>query len=128
MASVEEESTDSADQLVKEAKKYLGVPYAWGGSSPNGFDCSGFLNYVFDKSSDINLPRTVSEIYKEGTKVSKPEVGDIVFFETYKPGASHAGIYIGNDQFIHSSSSKGVSITSMDNSYWSKRYLGAKSI
>ena len=128
MASVEEESTDSADQLVKEAKKYLGVPYAWGGSSPNGFDCSGFLNYVFDKGSDINLPRTVSEIYKEGTKVSKPEVGDIVFFETYKPGASHAGIYIGNDQFIHSSSSKGVSITSMDNSYWSKRYLGAKSI
>lgn len=128
MASVEEESTNLADQLVKEAKKYLGVPYAWGGSSPNGFDCSGFLNYVFDKGSDINLPRTVSEIYKEGTKVSKPEVGDIVFFETYKPGASHAGIYIGNDQFIHSSSSKGVSITSMDNSYWSKRYLGAKSI
>lgn len=125
-ASVEENST--ADQLVKEAKKYLGVPYAWGGSSPNGFDCSGFLNYVFDKSSDINLPRTVSDIYQKGTKVSKPQVGDIVFFETYKPGASHAGIYIGNDQFIHSSSSKGVSITSMDNSYWSKRYLGAKSM
>ena len=125
---MEEESTISADELVKEAKKYLDVPYVWGGSTPKGFDCSGFLNYVFDKSSDVNLPRTVSEIYKKGTKVSKPEVGDIVFFETYKPGASHAGIYIGNDQFIHSSSSKGVSIASMDNSYWSPRYLGAKSI
>ncbi len=127
-AQVEEESTISADELVKEAKKYLDVPYVWGGSTPKGFDCSGFLNYVFDKSSDVNLPRTVSEIYKKGTNVSKPQVGDIVFFETYKPGASHAGIYIGNDQFIHSSSSKGVSIASMDNSYWSPRYLGAKSI
>lgn len=127
-ATVKKASTASSAELVKEAKKYLNVPYVWGGSTPKGFDCSGFLNYVFSKSSNINLPRTVSEIYKKGTNVSKPQVGDVVFFETYKPGASHAGIYIGNDQFIHSSSSKGVSISSMDNSYWSKRYLGAKSI
>ncbi|USK57988.1 C40 family peptidase [Peribacillus asahii] len=116
----------SSAELVKEAKKYLNVPYVWGGSTPKGFDCSGFLTYVFKESSNTTLPRTVAEIYKKGTKVSTPKVGDVVFFETYKPGASHAGIYIGNDQFIHSSSSKGVSITSMNNSYWKERYLGAK--
>jgi cell wall-associated NlpC family hydrolase len=94
--------------------------------SPKGFDCSGYINYVFNKSAGKKLPRTVGDIYKQGVKVSSPQAGDLVFFETYKPGASHAGIYLGNNQFIHSSSSKGVSITSMNNSYWSERYLGAK--
>ncbi|MFK9120921.1 NlpC/P60 family protein [Peribacillus castrilensis] len=118
-------TSNKSTALVKEAKKYMNVPYVWGGSTPKGFDCSGFLKYVFDKSTDITLPRTVAEIYKKGTKVSKPQVGDLVFYETYKPGASHAGIYIGDNQFIHSSSS-GVGISSMDNSYWKQRYLGAK--
>ncbi|CAH0188675.1 D-gamma-glutamyl-meso-diaminopimelic acid endopeptidase CwlS [Peribacillus sp. Bi96] len=118
-------SSNKSTAIVKEAKKHLNVRYVWGGTTPKGFDCSGFLKYVFEKSADVTLPRTVSEIYKKGTKVSKPQVGDVVFFETYKSGASHAGIYIGGNQFIHSSSS-GVTITSMDNSYWEKRYLGAK--
>ncbi|MFJ8069532.1 C40 family peptidase [Peribacillus sp. NPDC096447] len=118
-------SSNKTTAIVKEAKKHLNVKYVWGGTTPKGFDCSGFLKYVFEKSADVTLPRTVSEIYKKGTKVSKPKVGDLVFYETYKPGASHAGIYIGDNQFIHSSS-KGVSISSMDNSYWKKRYLGAK--
>lgn len=113
-------------KLVSNSKKYIGVPYVWGGSTPKGFDCSGFLNYVFVETANIKIPRTVSDIYKKGVKVSSPQVGDLVFFETYKPGASHAGIYIGNSQFIHSSSSKGVSISSMNNSYWKPRYLGAK--
>jgi len=118
-------TSNKSTALVKEAKKYMNVPYVWGGNTPKGFDCSGFLKYVFEKSTDITLPRTVAEIYKKGTKVSKPQVGDLVFYETYKPGASHAGIYIGDNQFIHSSSS-GVGISSMDNSYWKQRYLGAK--
>lgn len=119
-------TTAKADKLIIEAKKYMNVPYVWGGSTPKGFDCSGFLNYAFEKGAGIDLPRTVADIYKKGQKVSKPSIGDLVFFETYKPGASHAGIYLGNNQFIHSSSSKGVSVSSMNNSYWSKRYLGAK--
>ncbi|UNJ81098.1 C40 family peptidase [Metabacillus dongyingensis] len=112
--------------IVTTAKKYLNVPYAWGGMSPRGFDCSGYLNYVFNESAGKKLPRTVADIYKQGVKTSSPQAGDLVFFETYKTGASHAGIYLGNNQFIHSSSSKGVTITSMNNSYWSERYLGAK--
>ncbi|WP_229731595.1 NlpC/P60 family protein [Bacillus thermotolerans] len=67
-----------------------------------------------------------ADIYKKGQKVSKLVIGDLAFFETYKPGASHAEIYLGNNQFIHNSSSKGVSVSSVKNSYRSKRYLGAK--
>ena len=121
-------SNNKSTALVKNSKKYLNVPYVWGGNTPKGFDCSGFINYVFEESTDVNLPRTVSEIYKKGTRVSNPQVGDLVFFETYKPGASHAGIYIGGNQFIHSSSSKGVTISSLENSYWEKRYIGAKEL
>ncbi|MBM7703863.1 peptidoglycan-binding protein [Metabacillus iocasae] len=120
-------STESAaSQLISYGKRFMGTPYVWGGSAPGGFDCSGFLNYVFRNGAGVNISRTVASIYQQGTHVSNPQVGDLVFFETYKPGASHAGIYLGNGQFLHSSSSKGVGIDSLSNSYWSKRYLGAK--
>ncbi|WP_191556061.1 C40 family peptidase [Metabacillus idriensis] len=119
-------AVQNKSNITTTAKKYLNVPYKWGGMSPKGFDCSGYLNYVVKESTGKKLPRTVADIYKQGVKVSSPKAGDLVFFETYKTGASHAGIYIGNNQFIHSSSSKGVTITSMNNSYWSERYLGAK--
>ncbi|RXZ02167.1 C40 family peptidase [Fictibacillus sp. S7] len=121
-------ATQNTSALISTAKKYIGVQYVWGGQSPKGFDCSGYLNYVYQKSSNIDLPRTVAGIYLKGTKISAPKVGDLVFFETYKPGASHAGIYLGNNEFIHSSSSRGVSISSMKNPYWAPRYLGAKKL
>ncbi|MCP3764666.1 NlpC/P60 family protein [Domibacillus sp. A3M-37] len=127
-SQVKAASYSSSSNLVSEAKKYIGVSYKWGGTTPSGFDCSGFLKYVFDNGAGITIPRTVADIYKAGTKVSSPKTGDIVFFETYKKGASHAGIYMGGNQFIHTSSSKGVSVASLDNSYWSQRYLGAKRI
>ncbi|MFE8699252.1 NlpC/P60 family protein [Cytobacillus sp. FJAT-54145] len=113
------------DVLIAEANKYIGVPYVWGGSTPSGFDCSGYLQYVFNRAG-ISIPRTVADIWKATKSVSSPKVGDIVFFTTYKAGPSHAGIYLGNNKFIHSSSSKGVTITDMNNSYWKPRYLGAK--
>ncbi|ASS92908.1 hypothetical protein BS1321_02335 [Peribacillus simplex NBRC 15720 = DSM 1321] len=105
--------------IVSEAKKHLNVRYVWGRTTPKGFDCSGFLKYVFEKGAGVTLPRTVSEIYKKGAKGIKPQVGDLVFYEAYKAGALQ-DIYIGGNQFIHSSSSDGVSISSMDNSYWKK--------
>jgi peptidoglycan DL-endopeptidase LytE len=113
-------------ELVADAADLLGTPYVWGGSTPEvGFDCSGFIVYLFKKQG-ISLPRTVATIWNAGTPVSSPSVGDIVFFETNKSGPSHAGIYIGNNQFIHSGSSTGVTISRLDNSYWKSRYLGAK--
>lgn len=81
--------------LIGDAAELLGTRYQWGGTTPEkGFDCSGFLVYVFEKQS-IYLPRTVALIWNAGKQVDKPSVGDLVFFETYRPGASHAGIYIG---------------------------------
>jgi peptidoglycan endopeptidase LytE len=112
--------------LIADAAELLGIPYTWGGEDPKtGFDCSGFLVYVFNKQG-VYLPRTIAMIWNVGTPVDSPSVGDLVFFETYRPGASHAGIYIGNNQFIHSGSTSGVTISRLDNPYWSKRYLGAK--
>lgn len=119
------DQTATINALVTEAKRYIGVPYVWGGSTPSGFDCSGYLNYVFAKVG-VSIPRTVETIWGATKPVTSPRVGDLVFFTTYKAGPSHAGIYIGNNQFIHAGSSTGVTITDMNNSYWKARYLGAR--
>ncbi|GEL07648.1 NlpC/P60 family protein [Salisediminibacterium halotolerans] len=111
--------------LISEAENHTGTPYAWGGTTPSGFDCSGFIQYVFNQNG-INLPRTASQQWNAGTSVSSPQVGDVVFFETYTSGPSHNGIYLGNNQFIHAGSSTGVTVSDMNSSYWSSRYLGAK--
>lgn len=117
-------TTSKATAVVAEAKKYIGVPYVWGGSTPSGFDCSGYVNYVFNKVG-VSIPRTVATIWSATKTVSSPKVGDFVFYET-GTGPSHVGIYIGSNKFIHAGSSTGVTITDMSNSYWSSRYLGAK--
>jgi peptidoglycan DL-endopeptidase LytE len=113
--------------LVDYAKRFMGTPYVWGGTSPSGFDCSGYINYVFKNSHSIYLPRTVADMWKNtGYRVSTQAVGDLVFFETYTSGASHMGIYIGNGKFIHAGSSTGVTIADMNNTYWKPRYVGTK--
>lgn len=120
----------NADKIIATAKKYIGVPYVWGGESPSGFDCSGFVQYVF-KQHGISLNRTCETQYKHGTYVSKSNLkpGDLVFFQnTYKAGISHIGIYIGNGQFIHASSSKGVVISNLSSSYYVSHYYGARRI
>ncbi|WP_371017811.1 peptidoglycan-binding protein [Pseudalkalibacillus sp. JSM 102089] len=119
-------SNFSVMDLIADASVYIGVPYVWGGNTPTqGFDCSGFLVYVFNKQG-VSLPRTMAQMWNVTTAVSSPSVGDIVYFTTYKPGASHGGIYIGNNKFIHAGSSTGVTISDMTSSYWAPRYLGAK--
>lgn len=116
--------------LIATAKKYIGVKYVWGGSSPSGFDCSGFVQYVF-KQHGISLNRTVVTQYQHGYAVSRNNLqpGDLVFFQnTYTTGLSHIGIYIGNGEFIHASSSQGVTISQLSNSYWSSHYHSARRV
>lgn len=123
-------TTSKADKIIATAKKYIGVPYVWGGESPSGFDCSGFVQYVF-KVHGISLNRTTETQYKHGSYVSKSNLkpGDLVFFQnTYRAGISHVGIYIGNGQFIHASSSKGVTISNLSSSYYTSHYYGARRI
>ena len=117
-------------QIIATSKQYIGVPYVWGGSSPSGFDCSGLVQYVFNRHS-ITLPRTTKQQWTVGTQISKSALqpGDLVFFaNTYTSGISHVGIYVGDNQFIHASSSKGVIISSLSNSYWASHYYGARQI
>ena len=129
-SSVNYRPANTAQQIIATAKQYIGVPYLWGGTSPNGFDCSGFVQYVFQKHG-IHLNRTVVTQYRHGYAVSKSNLqpGDLVFFQnTYASGLSHIGIYIGNNQFIHASSSQGVTISSLSNSYWSSHYHSARRV
>ncbi|PYZ95785.1 endopeptidase [Alteribacter lacisalsi] len=117
-------STGSASGVIGTARGYIGSPYQWGGTSASGFDCSGFVQTVYAQHGK-QLPRSVSQMWSATSPVSNPQAGDLVFFET-RTGPSHVGIYIGNNEFIHSGASTGVTVTSMNNSYWSNAYLGAR--
>ena len=117
----------NTEQLINDAKSLMAVPYLWGGATPAGFDCSGFIQYVYQKQF-VLLPRTTQEMWRYGADTAEIKVGDLVFFETYEPGPSHAGIYIGNGEFIHAGSSTGVAIAKLETSYYKQRYLGHKSI
>ena len=115
--------------ILAEADKYRGGPYVFGGTTPSGFDCSGYVKYVFAKQG-ISLPRLADEQYNVGVEVSRANLkaGDLVFFETYEPGPSHSGIYIGNGKFISATSSRGVAVADLDTGYWGERYIGAKRV
>lgn len=116
-------------EILTYANTFTGVPYKFGGTTPAGFDCSGYIRHVFQKVG-VQLPRQADEQYTVGKKVEKQNLqpGDLVFFETYEPGVSHSGIYIGDGQFISATSSSGVAVADIDDSYWGPRYVGAKRV
>lgn len=121
--------SSKASEIVKLAKKYLGSRYVYGGSSPSGFDCSGFTMYLY-KQFGVSLPHSATAQSNRGTRVSKANLqpGDIVFFKDYRTnvGIGHCGIYIGNNQFIHASTEKtGVITSSLTSSSYQKRYVTA---
>ncbi|MCS6949987.1 MAG: NlpC/P60 family protein [Armatimonadota bacterium] len=131
LARETEGGSSLGEVIVRTASRYQGVRYRWGGSSRSGFDCSGFTRYIYRQRAGIELPHSASAQFRRGTPVSREELqpGDLVFFQTYRRGASHVGIYIGNGKFIHASSARGrVRIDSLDEGYYRQRYLGARRI
>jgi cell wall-associated NlpC family hydrolase len=116
--------------LVGTALALRGAPYRNGGSDPDGFDCSGFTQYVFGQYG-VSLPRGVRDQFRSGKSVKPDELapGDLVFFATTEPGASHVAIAIGGDEFIHAPSSSGVvRVEHLSASYWSQRFLGVRRV
>lgn len=120
----------SSNEIASYAEKFYGTPYKFGGTTPSGFDCSGYIRYVFNEFN-ISLPRTSADQFRVGTSISKENLmpGDLVFFaNTYKKGISHTGIYLGNDEFI-SAKSRGVLKANLKTDpYWAPKYAGAKRI
>lgn len=116
-------------EIVKQAAKYKGVPYKFGGVTAKGFDCSGYVQYVF-KNCRATLPRAADEQVLQGVFVTQKQLrpGDLVFFTTYAAGASHVGIYAGKNQFWSATSSKGVMLCSLQDNYWKTRYYGARRV
>ncbi|CAM3833108.1 LysM peptidoglycan-binding domain-containing protein [Mesobacillus thioparans] len=117
----------SEPDIISIAKEYMGVPYVWAGSTPDGFDCSGFIYYAYNKAGK-QMGRYSSEgYYNRSFYVNEPQPGDLVFFEnTYKKGISHMGIYLGNNEFIHAGTSGGVMISSLSETYYAKHFEGFK--
>jgi len=114
-----------AMSLTRSAMRFIGTPYVFGGTSPSGFDCSGYTQHVFAMLG-ISIPRLADAQFYAGHPTSGGmATGDLVFFQTYEPGPSHVGIYLGNGRFVHSSS-HGVMVSRLGDNYWRSRYLGAK--
>jgi cell wall-associated NlpC family hydrolase len=117
-------------EVIMNALSLTGIKYKFGGNSPEtGFDCSGFVRYVFHNAANLTLPPTARAISQLGKTVKKDELqpGDLVFFNTLKSAFSHVGIYIGDNKFIHApSSGKVVRVENMQTGYWSSRFNGAQ--
>ena len=122
----------NSSSMSKNIDDVLGTKYKYGGNTTSGFDCSGFVRYIFDKM-DVELPRRSADQALEGTKVAKDNLkaGDLVFFDTSgsnNSGITHVGIYVGDGNFAHASSSKGVRIDALNSSYYKNRYVTARRI
>ncbi|MDP2134957.1 MAG: C40 family peptidase [Sulfuritalea sp.] len=122
----------TAQDAIDQAMDLLGIRYRRGGSSPEaGFDCSGFVSHVFQEALGLVLPRSSREMSNSGQVVSRDDLrpGDLVFFNTMRKAFSHVGIYLGDNQFVHAPRSGGrVRIEDLSQSYWSKRFNGARRI
>jgi cell wall-associated NlpC family hydrolase len=127
VAEVMSEAPPLRVSLEAQHEDWKGVPYRYGGLSPRGVDCSGFVYLTFLSRLGMEVPRTTTELLQSGEKVKRDEiqVGDLVFFRT-GPGNRHVGIYMGNGDFLHASSSQGVMTSSLSNPYWHRRYWQAR--
>lgn len=124
-------ATPESLQLVSLGKEFIGTPYKFGAASglTSAFDCSSFVQYIFGKGGTA-LPRTAAAMASKGTKVAKSSlsVGDLVFFSSPSNFIGHVAIYAGSGNILHASTSKGVTVSSMNSSYWKTRYVTAKRV
>jgi cell wall-associated NlpC family hydrolase len=124
-------SYGSPVDVISNAKRAIGTPYRSGGTGESGYDCSGFVLAIYKLSRGVSLPRTAEQQAAATQKISHPDLkaGDLVFFNTLRRSHSHVGIYVGDNQFIHSpSSGSSVRMEDMRQAYWSKRFDGARRV
>jgi len=117
-------------RIMRAISRYMGTRYVYGGASSNGMDCSGYTQTVYSESIGRPLPRSASEQSRAGVPIRNEDLkfGDLVFFNTTGDPASHVGIYLGDDLFAHASVTLGVTISSLESSYYKKRYEGARRV
>jgi cell wall-associated NlpC family hydrolase len=131
-AYVTPSTRDSEREILLRALSLIGVPYRYGGTTPeSGFDCSGLVQYVFGSALGLSLPRRSQDMSRVGETVERTALspGDLVFFDTLREPYSHVGIYLGEGRFIHAPSSGGrVEIVSLRERYWTRRYNGARRV
>jgi len=124
-------ATPAQAQVIKVAQSLLGTPYQYGGTTPKGFDCSGFIFYVYQTAAGVELPRETQGLSQIGRPIDITDLrpADIVYFKIDRSLSLHAGIYLGDGQFIHAPSSNGqVNIQSLATDYWHTQYLGARRV
>ena len=118
------------ERVVQTSLSWIGIPYAWGGSTPeDGFDCSGLVKFVFQQTMGLDLPRIARQQRKSGKAVAQNQLkpGDLVFFNTRRDPGSHVGIYLGDDQFLHAPSrGEEVRVDYLSSKYWKQRFTGGR--
>ncbi len=117
------------NMILKEFKKWEGTPHKMGGNSKRGIDCSGFVHHIYTKLFNLNVPRTTRQFFTTGTVINRLQLkpGDLVAFRPHSY-PRHVGIYIGNNKFIHASTTKGVMMSNLGNPYWEKYYVMSRRI
>jgi cell wall-associated NlpC family hydrolase len=131
MPSADTSATVDQQRMMETIAEWLETPYSYGSDgAESGIDCSAFTREVFAQAADINLPRSSAEQAQVGKRVQRDELkfGDLVFFRTRGRAISHVGIYLGDDLFAHASSGSGVTISSLDSTYFNKRYAAARRV